>query len=60
MIAKLDLPNLKLQLDVPTRWNSTLQMAERFLRLKAAVFAAISDLPQSEVCCLLLFIVLDK
>ena len=40
-IKLLDLPKLKLISDCPTRWNSTLYMLQRFLKLEPAVQATL-------------------
>ncbi|XP_060077513.1 E3 SUMO-protein ligase ZBED1-like [Ylistrum balloti] len=37
----LKLPNLKLKMDVVTRWNSTYEMVDRYLQLQAAVQASL-------------------
>ena len=44
MQAKLDLPEHRLLMDVPTRWNSTYDMCERYLEQQAAVYAALLEL----------------
>ncbi|XP_046568649.1 E3 SUMO-protein ligase ZBED1-like [Haliotis rubra] len=44
MQQKLDLKTLKLIGDVPTRWNSTYDMLQRYLEQQAAVFATLIDI----------------
>lgn len=39
----LDLPNHKLIEDVPTRWNSSHDMVERYLEQKVAVYSTLTD-----------------
>nr|XP_024002894.1 zinc finger BED domain-containing protein 4-like [Salvelinus alpinus] len=39
----LELPNYKLNQDVPTRWNSSHDMVERYLEQKVAVYSTLTD-----------------
>lgn len=42
-LEMLELPNHKLIQDVPTRWNSSHDMVERYLEQKVAVYSTLTD-----------------
>lgn len=44
---QMNLPDLKVKQDVPTRWNSSLLMLERLIQIKAPLSAAITFLPRA-------------
>lgn len=46
------LPQLKLKLDCPTRWNSTYDMFDRILSIKESIIATLAVLGNSELNCL--------
>ncbi|XP_008182425.1 zinc finger BED domain-containing protein 6-like [Acyrthosiphon pisum] len=45
------LPQLKLKLDCPTRWNSTYDMFDRILSIKESVIATLAVLGNSQLNC---------
>lgn len=47
MQEKLDLPKHKLLMDVPTRWNSSFDMCERYLEQQVAVYATLLEVKKS-------------
>lgn len=42
-LNQLELPQLKLLIDVSTRWNSTLDMLERYLKIRPAIYIATTS-----------------
>lgn len=47
--SQLGLPLHKLQSDVATRWNSSLEMVTRFIEQRSAIYATLCEMKSTEV-----------